>query len=26
MDLAIAFLLTVKLVKWQNRYGSVIPT
>lgn len=26
MDLAIAFLLTVKLVKWQARYGSVIPT
>jgi transposase len=26
MDLAIAFLLTIKLVKWQSRYGSVIPT
>ena len=25
MDLAIAFLLTAKLVKWKHRYGAVIP-
>ena len=25
MDLAIAFLLTVKLVKWKHRYGAIIP-
>jgi transposase len=26
MDLAIAFLLTVKLVKWKHRFGPIIPT